>query len=195
MKVLDAWYAKVSIDALREHFRNNQDMSARLSKKQKQARSQNSEAVIPKLTEVVNGHRTIKDSPPVIYHFQEYVQNLEKGHARFIEEYKKSLQTDRQELFERYRFQDAAIKVVGVGSVGTRCYLALFLAGEDDPLFLQVKEARILRCWNHLAEKAATHIRVCGSWRDSVSCKPRATSFSVGPARRSTIITFVSSVT
>jgi uncharacterized protein (DUF2252 family) len=45
-------------------------------------------------------------------------------------------------LFERYRFQDAAIKVVGVGSVGTRCYLALFLAGDDDPLFLQVKEAR-----------------------------------------------------
>ena len=90
----------------------------------------------------MNGHRTIKDNPPVIYHFQEYVQNLEKGHARFIEEYKKSLQTDRRELFERYRFQDAAIKVVGVGSVGTRCYLALFLAGEDDPLFLQIKEAR-----------------------------------------------------
>ncbi len=131
-----------SIDALREHFRNNQDMSTRLSKKQKQSRSQNSEAVIPKLTEVVNGHRTIKDNPPVIYHFEEYARNVEKGHAKFIEEYKKSLQTDRQELFERYRFQDAAIKVVGVGSVGTRCYLALFLAGEDDPLFLQVKEAR-----------------------------------------------------
>jgi uncharacterized protein (DUF2252 family) len=142
MKVLDAWYSKVSIDALREHFRNNQDMSARLSKKQKQARSQNSEAVIPKLTGVENGRRTIKDNPPVIYHFQEYVQNLEKGHARFLKEYKESLQTDRQELFERYRLQDAAIKVVGVGSVGTRCYLALFLAGDDDPLFLQVKEAR-----------------------------------------------------
>ena len=142
MNGLDAWYAKVSIDALREYFRKNQDMTARLSKKQKQASSQNSEAVIPKLTEFVNGHRTIKDSPPVLYHFQEYAQNLEKGHARFIEEYKNSLQPDRQVLFERYRFQDAAIKVVGVGSVGTRCYLALFLAGDDDPLFLQVKEAR-----------------------------------------------------
>jgi uncharacterized protein (DUF2252 family) len=142
MNVLDAWYSKVSIDALKDHFRNNQDMTTRLSKKQKQARSQNSEAVVPKLTEVANGRRTIKDNPPVIYHFQEYVKNLEKGHARFIEQYKKSLQTDRQELFERYRFEDAAIKVVGVGSVGTRCYLALFLAGDDDPLFLQVKEAR-----------------------------------------------------
>ena len=142
MKVLDAWYARVSIDDLKEHFQNNQDLSARLARKQKQARSQNSEAVIPKLTEVVNGHRTIKDNPPVIYHFQEYVKNLEAGNARFIEEYKRSLQADRRELFERYRLEDAAIKVVGVGSVGTRCYLALFIAGDDDSLFMQIKEAR-----------------------------------------------------
>ena len=45
-------------------------------------------------------------------------------------------------MFDRYRFQDTAVKVVGVGSVGTRCYLHLFLADEDDPLFLQSKEAR-----------------------------------------------------
>jgi uncharacterized protein (DUF2252 family) len=49
---------------------------------------------------------------------------------------------DRRLLYERYRFQDTAIKVVGVGSVGTRCYLSLLLADEDDPLFLQFKEAR-----------------------------------------------------
>jgi uncharacterized protein (DUF2252 family) len=143
MKVLDAWYARVSIDDLKEHFKNNQDLSARLARKQKQARSQNSEAVVPKLTEVVNGHRTIKDNPPVIYHFQEYAKNLQAGHSRFIEEYKQSLQGDRQVLLGRYRLEDAAIKVVGVGSVGTRCYLALFLPhDENDPLFLQVKEAR-----------------------------------------------------
>jgi uncharacterized protein (DUF2252 family) len=142
MKVLDAWYATVSIDALKKHFRNDQDMSARLSRKQKQGRSQNSEAVIPKLTEVVNGGLKIKDNPPVIYHFDEYAENVEKGHAKFMELYKKSLQTDRQQLFERYRLVDSAIKVVGVGSVGTRCFLALLLADQDDPLFLQVKEAR-----------------------------------------------------
>jgi uncharacterized protein (DUF2252 family) len=142
MKVLDAWYSRVSIDDLKEHFKNNQDLSVRLARKQKQARSQNSEAVIPKLTEVVNGHRTIKDNPPVIYHFQEYVKNLQVGHARFIEEYKQSLQADRRELLDRYRLEDAAIKVVGVGSVGTRCYLALFVAGDDDSLFLQIEEAR-----------------------------------------------------
>jgi uncharacterized protein (DUF2252 family) len=69
MKALDTWYARVSIDDLKEHFCKDPDMSARLSKKHKQAFSQNSEAVVPKLTAVVDGHRKIKDNPPVIYHF------------------------------------------------------------------------------------------------------------------------------
>ncbi len=142
MTVLDAWYATVDVAQIKEYFRNDKDMSARLARKQKQARSQNSEAVIPKLTEVVNGRRMIKDSPPVIYHFDEYAKNVEKGHAKFIAQYKNSLQLDRQKLFDRYRLQDSAIKVVGVGSVGTRCYLSLLLADGKDPLFLQVKEAR-----------------------------------------------------
>jgi uncharacterized protein (DUF2252 family) len=142
MKVLDTWYAQVNIDALKEHFRKDPDMSARLSAKQKQARSQNSEAVIPKLTAVVDGRRKIKDNPPVIYHFDQFARDFEKQRLKFTEEYKKSLQADRRRLYERYRFQDTTIKVVGVGSVGTRCYLSLLLADEDDPLFLQFKEAR-----------------------------------------------------
>jgi uncharacterized protein (DUF2252 family) len=142
MTVLEAWYATVDAAQVREYFKNDKDMSARLARKQKQARSQNSEAVIPKLTEVVNGRRMIKDNPPVIYHFDEYAKNVEKGHLKFIAQYKHSLQLDRQKLFDRYQLQDSAIKVVGVGSVGTRCYLSLLLADGVDPLFLQVKEAR-----------------------------------------------------
>jgi uncharacterized protein (DUF2252 family) len=139
---LTPWYAQVNIDALKEHFRKDADMSARLSKKQKQSRSQNSEAVVPKLTEVVKGFRKIKDNPPVIYHFHEFARGFENERVKFIEDYKKSLQADRRHLYERYHWQDTAIKVVGVGSVGTRCYLSLLLADEDDPLFLQIKEAR-----------------------------------------------------
>jgi uncharacterized protein (DUF2252 family) len=142
MKTLDTWYAQVSIDAIKEHFRKDPDFSARLAKKQKKALSQNSEAVIPKLTAVVDGLRKIKDTPPVIYHFHAFTQDFEKHHVNFIKEYKKSLQTDRRQLYERFHYQDSAIKVVGVGSVGTRCYLSLLLADQDDPLFLQVKEAR-----------------------------------------------------
>jgi uncharacterized protein (DUF2252 family) len=142
MKVLDTWYAQVSIDAIRDYFRKDQDMTARLSKKVKQAHKQTSEAVIPKLTAVVDGLRKIKDNPPVIYHVHEFARNFEKQRVKFTEEYKQSLQPDRRHLYERYHYQDSAIKVVGVGSVGTRCYLSLLLADDDDPLFLQVKEAR-----------------------------------------------------
>ena len=142
MKVLDTWYAQVTFDAIQQYFRKDADLSARLARKHKKALSQTSEAVVPKLTEVVNGLRRIADNPPVIYHFHEFSKNFEKQRANFIKEYKKSLHADRRHLYERYHYQDSAIKVVGVGSVGTRCYLSLLLADEDDPLFLQVKEAR-----------------------------------------------------
>ena len=139
---LGRWYAQIKVQDILEFFRKDQDFVSRLRKKHKSAQSATSEAVFPKLTAVVNGHRKIKDNPPVLYHFQENVRDFEKAQQSFWEEYKKSLQGDRQRLFERYQWQDGAVKVVGVGSVGTRCYVALFLADEDDPLFLQVKEAR-----------------------------------------------------
>jgi hypothetical protein len=71
MKVLDTWYAQVTFDAIQKHFRKDADLSARLARKHKKALSQTSEAVVPKLTEVVNGLRHIADNPPVIYHFHE----------------------------------------------------------------------------------------------------------------------------
>jgi len=142
MKVLDTWYAQVSLDAVKKYFRKDQDMSARLSKKAKEASSRTSEAVVPKLTAIVDEHRKIKDNPPVIYHFHEFSKNFDSQRVKFTEEYKQSLQPDRRHLYERYKYQDSAIKVVGVGSVGTRCYLSLLLADDDDPLFLQIKEAR-----------------------------------------------------
>jgi uncharacterized protein (DUF2252 family) len=142
MKVLETWYAQVTIDAIKAYFRKDPDISARLAQKQKKALSQTSEAVIPKLTAVVNGVRKITDNPPVIYHLRELTRHFEKQHTKIVEEYKNSLHADRRYLYERFHFQDIAIKVVGVGSVGTRCYLSLLVADQEDPLFLQVKEAR-----------------------------------------------------
>jgi uncharacterized protein (DUF2252 family) len=118
MRVLDTWYTQIDIVALKEHFRKDTDMLARLSKKQKQARSQTSEAVIPKLTAVVNGRRKINDNPPVIYHSAGDSREFEKNLVKFTEEYKKSLQLDRQELFERYHFQDVALESRGRGQCG-----------------------------------------------------------------------------
>jgi len=142
LKVLDTWYTQIHIDALKEHFRKDPDVLARLTKVQKKARSRTSEAVAPKLTAVVDGRRKIKDEPPVLFHYQQNVKNLEKANRDHLARYRKSLQADRVALFDHYAYQDSAVKVVGVGSVGTRCYVSLFLAEEDDPLFLQVKEAR-----------------------------------------------------
>jgi uncharacterized protein (DUF2252 family) len=142
MKVLETWYAQISIEDIKKHFQDDPDMLGRLSRKHKQSRSRNSEAVVPKLTQVVNGLRKIKDEPPVLYHIDAFTKDFDKHRLKFADQYKQTLHADRRYLYERYRFQDTAIKVVGVGSVGTRCHLSLFLADDDDPLFLQIKEAR-----------------------------------------------------
>jgi hypothetical protein len=118
MKALDTWYAQVTIDAIKEHFRKDADFVARVSRKQKQARSSTSEAAIPKLTAVVDGHRLIKDNPPFIFHFQQNGENFAKSQRSHIEQYKKSLPADRLQLLNRYRYQDSAVKAVRVGQRG-----------------------------------------------------------------------------
>ena len=85
----------------------------------------------------------IRDNPPLIYHppetsSEEFTAQIRKSLAA----YRSTLSTDRRLLFDRYHLQDMAIKVVGVGSVGTRCSVVLMMAGSDDSLILQVKEAR-----------------------------------------------------
>lgn len=142
MKLLDIWYTQITIDDVLEFFRGNKDMLKRLSRKEKEARSRTSEAVFPKLTEEVNGRRRIIDNQPFIFHFQENVPEFEKARDQAMEQYRATLQEDRRQLFDRYRFEDMVVKVVGVGSVGTRCFVSLKLANDDDPLFLQIKEAR-----------------------------------------------------
>ncbi len=138
--VLQRWYTQITVENLLEFFKKDKEMIDRIKCAKPRALSKTSEAIFPKLTETVKGSAKIKEDPPLIYH----VQNLDLNQLAqaSLENYRKSLQTDRQHLLERFHFQDAAVKVVGVGSVGMRCYVGLFLADEDDPLFLQVKEAR-----------------------------------------------------
>jgi len=142
MRVLDMWYAQIGIDAIKQHFQKDRDITARLLSGEKRARSQTSEAVVPKLTENVGGRWKIKDEPPIIFHFKLKAAEFEKHSLNHLEQYRKSLSADRLELLDRFRFEDGVVKAVGVGSVGTRCYLALFVAAGDEPLFLQMKEAR-----------------------------------------------------
>jgi len=85
----------------------------------------------------------IKDQLPTIFHAEnqppgKILQTLRDALAR----YRDTLPPSSQSLLDRYELRDAAIKVVGIGSVGTACWVFLFMAGEGDPLFLQIKEAR-----------------------------------------------------
>ena len=139
--ILERWYAKISIENLLEFFHNDKDFVERLRKVERRAASRTSETLFPKITRTVKGHLKILDEPPLIYHFRKANQYLERL-GTYLDDYKASLQEDRQKLFDHYRIEDTAIKVVGIGSVGTRCLVSLFLADGKDPLFLQTKEAR-----------------------------------------------------
>ena len=99
----------------------------------------------PKLATVEGGKPRIKDNPPLIFHEGNVSARDEYGRAvraAFLE-YRTTLSDERQELLDRYELKDVAVKVVGVGSVGTICAILLLMADTDDALFLQVKEARV----------------------------------------------------
>jgi uncharacterized protein (DUF2252 family) len=113
-----------------------QRMEKRVAKEQ--ARSA-LEYDFPKLVHMADERPVIKDNPPTIYHWQEqFNAATREGFAR----YRDSLAGDRRVLLDRFEFKDIALKVVGVGSVGTLCAVILLMASEHDPLFLQLKEAR-----------------------------------------------------
>jgi len=95
----------------------------------------------PRLTVEVDGRYRIKDNPPTISHLDD--EELARQLGALVERYSASLLEDRHVLLRKYRLVDVAYKVVGVGSVGTRCYVALLMGTEvSDPLFLQVKQAQ-----------------------------------------------------
>ena len=139
MKVLDVWYAKLDMDTIIS-LSPDEQVKRRRQVIAEKARAQVTEAIFPKITQVLNGRRAIVDQPPLIYHPPPEFKMPEALHDTF-EVYRKTLPHERRVLVDRYRFEDVAIKVVGVGSVGTLCGIILMMAEENDPLILQLKEA------------------------------------------------------
>lgn len=140
LPILDIWYAKVDW----EETVNNVTSAAlkkNLQEDLKKAVKKTSFRVFPKLTESdAEGMIRIKDNPPLIYHPEKDPDFYERE-KQGVEAYKESLQDDKRHLFERYRLVDSAIKVVGIGSVGTWCSIVLLLSPDGEPLILQVKQA------------------------------------------------------
>ncbi|WP_280689244.1 DUF2252 domain-containing protein [Kitasatospora sp. GAS204B] len=149
MNNLDVWYARQDAEQLqaiaagRLHKRGRAMLSETLAK----ARTRDSLQAFEKLTEVVDGERRIASQPPVITRARDLMpglagEALEEMIRELIARYRSSLQTDRRHLLSQFTLVDMARKVVGVGSVGTRCWIVLMLGKDgEDPLFLQAKEA------------------------------------------------------
>jgi hypothetical protein len=141
MRALDVWYASLGEDFLSQ-IRDTEGRK-RLRKRLTKARERNvTEHDFPKLADTSNESVIIRDNVPLIYHWHglgedEYAANIREGLAR----YRETLPEERRVLLDRFELKDFAMKVVGVGSVGTFCAIALLMADENDPLFLQIKEA------------------------------------------------------
>jgi uncharacterized protein (DUF2252 family) len=134
----DVWYASIDIQSLIGVLNRKDKM---LRKTFKEARQHTSLHAFPKLTDVIHGQYRIKDEPPLIVHYDD--PRRDEKLRMLVVEYMATLAEDRRTLLNHYHLVDIAQKVVGVGSVGTRCYIALLLSSDnDDPLFIQIKEAR-----------------------------------------------------
>ena len=150
MTNLDVWYAHVDMDQLRAQFESQLKARQRkvVDKGLAKARTRDSMQEVAKLTRIVDGRPRIISDPPLLVPIAELIPeetdraSLEAQLSRLIAGYRRTLETDRRYLLEQFEFCDMARKVVGVGSVGTRCWIILMLGRDDaDPLFLQVKEA------------------------------------------------------
>lgn len=140
MSVLEVWYTSIDVETLMTTIKDEETLK-RMQKRLAKAREHSVlEHDFPQLATTAGLTPTIRDNPPLIFHPQDR-EVMDRVHGHFAL-YRETLQEDRRLLLDRFHLMDAALKVVGVGSVGTYCAILLLLATEDDPLFLQVKQAR-----------------------------------------------------
>ena len=149
MKSLDVWYSRLDIESVVQQFASQfkHKMVKRAENELSKARTKDSMAAFSKLTHEVDGQARIVDLSPLIVPIEQLAPGDEReemfeGLRELMRGYRETLEFDRRTLLEEFELTDFARKVVGVGSVGTRAWIAL-LIGRDgqDPLFLQVKEA------------------------------------------------------
>ena len=139
MRRLDVWYSHVEADEFMKEAMTSAQRE-RWEKLQAEARKDTGQHVVPRITEVKNGCTVIVDQPPLVYHPRE--SDLIRRHVtQMFHRYRDTLPEERRILLDRYHIVDVARKVVGIGSVGTRCAAVLLMAAKGDPLLLQYKEA------------------------------------------------------
>jgi uncharacterized protein (DUF2252 family) len=142
LKTLELWYRALGADELIGGLdpKLRKRVMKRIEKEQAKSRG---EEMFPKLVEQKGDIPVIRDQLPTIFHAKDCPPGeVQQAVRDTLIAYRATLPSAYDALLDRYKLRDAAIKVVGVGSVGTACWVLLFTAGDGDPLFLQVKEAR-----------------------------------------------------
>jgi uncharacterized protein (DUF2252 family) len=155
MSALQVWHAKIDLGELLQKG-SDEEMKRFNKKRLKKASEISVDAKeFAKLTFTTGVHARIKDDPPLIYHpaDKEEKKILKRAEEAF-QKYIQTLSPDRKVLLKRYNLHDIAIKVVGVGSVGTICGICLLMSATGEPIFLQFKEAKesVLEPWLHKSE-------------------------------------------
>jgi uncharacterized protein (DUF2252 family) len=135
---LDIWYERLDAQSLIDEAPDAREKKLREETAAK-ARQRVGEHLFPKISAPVEGRHRLVDQPPILFHVAE--KGAEQVFREAMEDFRQSLFPSVRVLFDRYHLQDFAIKVVGIGSVGTRCYVGLFFSAEGHPLLLQFKEA------------------------------------------------------
>ena len=138
MSPLQVWYDRIDERRLVE-MAPDVETAKRRKKFAQKARQRIGEYLLPKISSEVGGRRRLLDQPPILFHVDEKGDLVRAREA--MEDYRLSLSDSVRVLFDRYRLEDIAVKVVGIGSVGMRCLVGLFSSDEGDPLLLQFKEA------------------------------------------------------
>jgi len=143
MPVLEAWYDAMDLEQIIANMRDKQ-LKRFYTKKLDSAKGQSAhEKEFAKLAYSAGDAPRIIDQPPLIFHYDDTrTEKFRADSERAIANYLASLSPERRVLLSRYKLVDVALKVVGVGSVGTFCGIALFISGNGDPLFIQFKQAR-----------------------------------------------------
>ena len=147
MRALDVWYDKIDLQKYEDRNGDPEVLKfvqKRLAERiEAESRKTAPDHLYPKLVSHDGAAPRINDDPPLLFHPTEaQAPGAADGYAEAIGSYRDSLPDHMRILFDRFHFFDMAVKVVGVGSVGTFCAVGLLMASDDDPLFLQVKEAR-----------------------------------------------------
>lgn len=140
MSSLDIWYQRVDFEYLIGKIKKPGRRQSAIENLDKLKEKRSHVGALNKLTVVVDGKRKIRDMPPLVYHTDIATDDRVK---MVLKDYAKTLWESKQTLLQRYRYVDIAAKVVGVGSVGTAAAIVLLKGegGDDDYVFLQVKEA------------------------------------------------------